>query len=175
MIRSALVVIAVAGLFAAVPAGASAASIADYSCDIESLTVQNELDNGGSGPFTATGTAQCWTDDPTQTFSAQLSASGTYRAQKCSLISVAQPSYLRLTGSLTITPDPASGQPAGTTGVTISTADVATSNTGAGTISLASGQLGYVTVKYANPVLGVIERCGGDPFSPRYRGTFTAG
>jgi hypothetical protein len=174
VIRSALVSIAVTGLFAAVPAGASAASIGDYSCDIESLTVQNELDNGGSGSFTATGSAQCWTDDPTQKFSAQLTASGTYRAQKCSLISVAQPSYLRLTGSLTITPDPASGQPAGTTGVTISTADLGTSNRSVGTITLDSGQTGPVQVSYANPVLGVIARCGGDPFSPVYSGTFLA-
>ena len=96
---------------------------------------------------------------------------GTYRAQKCSLISVAQPSYLVLTGTLTLTP---SGGSAASTGVRISTSDVATSNNSVGTITLDSGQTGPVQVDYASPVLGVIARCGGDPFSPVYSGTFLA-
>lgn len=156
----------------AVPASASADPAAgDYSCDIAALNVQNELMNGQSGSFTAAGGGECWTDDAGAKVATEFSASGTYRAQKCSLISVAQPGYLTLNGTLTIAP---SGSAAVSTGVTISTADVATSNTGAGTISLASGQTGHVTVKYANPVLGVIERCGGDPFRPMYTGTFAA-
>ena len=136
--------------------------------------MQNELDNGGSGTFTATGSAQCWADDPTVKVPTQLSASGTYRAQKCSLISVAQPSYLRLSGSITVTPQSGSGLTGGTTGVEISTADLGTSNRSVGSITLASGQSGPVQVSYASPVLGVIARCGGDPFSPIYKGTFLA-
>jgi hypothetical protein len=31
-----------------------------------------------------------------------------------------------------------------------------------------------VQVDYASPVLGVIARCGGDPFSPEYSGKFLA-
>jgi hypothetical protein len=156
--------------FALVP-GSAGAAVGDYSCDIDSLTVQNELDNGGSGTFTATGSGQCWTSDPTQKVATQFSASGTYRAQKCSLISIVQPSYLVLTGTLTITP---SGLPSGSTGMTISTADVVTANGSVGTIKLASGQTGPVQVDYASPVLGVIARCGGDPFSPEYSGKFLA-
>jgi hypothetical protein len=154
----------------AAPASADPAA-GDYSCDIAALTVQNELMNGQSGSFTASGAGECWTGTTGAKVATQFSASGTYRAQKCSLISVAQPGYLTLNGTLTIAP---SGASPVSTGVTISTADVATSNTGAGTISLASGQTGYVTVKYGSPVLGVIERCGGDPFRPTYKGTFTA-
>jgi hypothetical protein len=155
----------------AIPAASASADPAagDYSCDIAALTVQNELMNGQSGSFTAVGQGECWTGAAGAKVATQFSANGAYRAQKCSLISIAQPSYLTLNGTLTIAP---SGASAVSTGVTISTADVATANTGAGTISLASGQVGAVTVKYANPVLGVIARCGGDPFSPSYSGTF---
>jgi hypothetical protein len=170
MTKRLLIVMGMVAAFALVPASAGAA-VGDYSCDIESLQVQNEFDNGSSGTFTATGNGQCWTGDPTQKVATQFSASGTYRAQKCSLISVVQPSYLVLNGTLTITP---SGLPAGSTGVTISTADVVTSNKSVGTITLASGQTGPVQVSYASPVLGVIARCGGDPFSPEYSGTFLA-
>ena len=84
--------IAAASVFGAVSAAPAGAAVGDLSCDIESLAVQNELDNGGTGTFTATGSAQCWADDPTVKVPTQLSAGGTYRAQKCSLISVAQPS-----------------------------------------------------------------------------------
>ncbi|HEX8053026.1 MAG TPA: hypothetical protein VF517_08530 [Thermoleophilaceae bacterium] len=170
MAKRPLIVVGVMAAFALVP-GSAGAAVGDYSCDIASLQVQNEFDNGSSGTFTATGSGQCWTSDPTKKVATQFSASGTYRAQKCSLISVTQPSYLVLNGTLTITP---SGQTAGSTGMTISTADVVTANHSAGTITLASGQTGPVQVDYASPVLGVIARCGGDPFSPEYSGTFLA-
>jgi hypothetical protein len=171
--RGVCVCVAAAAAVIAIPAAPASADPAagDYSCDISALTVQNELMNGESGSFTAAGAGECSTSVGGAKAATQFSMSGTYRAQKCSLISVAQPSYLTLTGTLTIAP---SGASAVSTGATISTADLATSNTGVGTISLASGQLGHVTVKYGSPVLGVIERCGGDPFSPRYSGTFTA-
>ncbi|HEX8744429.1 MAG TPA: hypothetical protein VF712_14970 [Thermoleophilaceae bacterium] len=171
-IRRGAVALGAAAAMAALPAPASAApSVGDYSCEIASLSVQDEFLNGSSGPFSAGGSGSCWTDDPNQKVATQFSASGTYRAQKCSLISVAQPSYLTLTGTLTLAP---SGASAVSTGVTITTADVATSNSSAGTITLGSGQTGPVTVRYANPVLGVIERCGGDPFRPTYSGRFLA-
>lgn len=170
--RSCLLACAVGAVLAGVPAQASAAPVEDYSCDIASLTVKEELQTGSSGPFTATGTGSCWTDDPRQTVSTQLSASGTYRALRCGLQDPAQPSYLTLTGTLTLTP---SGSSSVSTGVTITTADVATVNESAGTISLDSGQAGYVTVDYGVPVFGVIMRCHGkDEFSPRYTGKFVA-
>ena len=170
--RGISVCVAVAAAVVAVPGSASAApSVGDYSCDIASLAVQNDLMDADSGPFTASGSGECWTDDVNQKTAVSFGASGTYVAQNCSLISVAQPSYLTLTGTLTITP---AGGSAVSTGVTIRTADVATSNNSAGTISLASGQTGYVRVKYKNPVLGVIERCARDPFRPTYTGTFLA-
>ena len=166
---------ALAALAAVAPATASAApTVGDYSCDFD-LSVQTEVYNNSSGPFTAAGTAECWVDDPTQRVPAQLSASGTYTAQKCSLLSVAQPSYLTLRGSLTITPAAGSGWPSGTTGMTITTADVANVDTSAGTIALDSGQSGPVTVQYDKPVLGTIQRCGGgNRFRPQYSGTFLA-
>lgn len=167
--RTSSAAIAGVALVAMVPGTAGAAPVGDYSCDIASLTVQEELYDGQSGPFTASGSGECWTDDRNQRVAAQFSASGNYRAQNCSLISVAQPSYLTLDGTLTITP---AGSPAVSAGVGITTADVATSNTSGGTIALTSGQVGAVTVKYARPVLGVIERCGGDPFRPSYSGSF---
>ena len=167
--RRGLIGLGVALAVACLPAQAGAVEVREYNCDIESLAVQNELDNGSSGSFTASGGGQCWTDQPEVKVATQFSASGSYRAQKCSLISVAQPSYLVLTGTLTIAP---SGQPAVSTGVTISTADLGTSNNSAGTIRLDSGQTGPVQVSYASPLLGFVARCGGDPFSPEYSGTF---
>ncbi|MDQ3935871.1 MAG: hypothetical protein M3340_14705 [Actinomycetota bacterium] len=154
---------------AIVPAPASAAPIGDYSCDITTLRVNEELDNGSSGPFTAAGSAECWTGDVNQKVTTALSASGTYRAQKCHLINPVIPSYLTLTGTITLTP---SGDSAVSTGVTITTADVGTASTGPGTISLGSGQTGYVTARYTNYLLGFVARCGGDGFSPVYSGTF---
>jgi hypothetical protein len=171
-VRGTCLAIGMATVCAVLAAPASAAADPpDYSCDI-GLSVANELYNNSSGTFDAAGAGECWLDDPTDRVQTQFSASGSYVAQRCSLISVVQPSYLTLTGTLTITPAAASGLPAATTGVTITTADVATLNTGAGTISLGSGQLGYVRVKYDNPVLGTIARCGGNRFRPVYNGTF---
>ncbi|HEX8743510.1 MAG TPA: hypothetical protein VF712_10275 [Thermoleophilaceae bacterium] len=170
--RTCLLACAVAAAFTVVPARASAAPVEDYSCDITSLTVHEELQTNRSGPFTASGSANCWTGDAGQKVSTQLSASGTYRALRCGLLDPAQPSYLTLTGTLTLTP---SGSSSVSTGVTITTSDVATVNDSAGTISLESGQAGYVKVDYGVPVFGVIMRChGADPFSPSYTGTFLA-
>ncbi len=167
--RGACVVIGAAAVVAASPAPASAASVGDYSCDIATLRVNEELDNGKSGSFTASGSGECWTGDPQQKTATSFSASGSWVAQKCSLISVAQPSYLTLSGTLTITP---SGGSAASTSVIIKTADVGTANTGPGTISLGSGQSGYVIAKYTSYLLGFVARCGGDGFSPVYSGTF---
>jgi hypothetical protein len=170
--RTYLLACATAAALAVVPAQANAAPVEDYSCDITSLTVQEEFQTGKSGPFTATGSGSCWTDDPNQKVSTQLSASGTYQALRCGLRDPAQPAYLTLTGTLTLTP---SGSSSVSTGVTITTADVATVNESAGTIALDSGQAGYVKVDYGVPVFGVIMRChGADEFSPSYTGTFLA-
>jgi hypothetical protein len=100
--RTCLLACATAATLAAVPAQASAAPVEDYSCEIASLAVHEELQTGNSGPFTATGSGSCWTDDPNQKVSTQLSASGTYRALRCGLTDPAQPSYLTLTGTLKI-------------------------------------------------------------------------
>jgi hypothetical protein len=163
---------AVAALAAIGPAQASAAPVEDYSCEIASLSVHEELQTGKTGPFTASGSGSCWTDNPDQKVGTQFSASGTYQALQCGLGHPAQPGYLTLSGTLTLTP---SGSSAVSTGVTITTADVATVNESAGTISLESGQVGAVTVDYGVPVFGVIMRCHGkDEFSPRYTGRFLA-
>ena len=167
-LRGVCAAIGMAALFV-VPSSASAAPIEDYSCDIASLRVNEELDNGKSGSFTASGSGECWTGDPQQKTAATFSASGSWVAQKCSLISIAQPSYLTLSGTLTITP---SGGSAVSTAVIIKTADVGTANTGPGTISLGSGQTGPVIAKYTSYLLGFVARCGGDGFSPVYSGKF---
>jgi hypothetical protein len=161
----------VVAAFAVVPAQAGAAPVQDYSCDIASLQVNEEFDNGSSGPFTASGTGECWTDDPQQKVSTTFSASGTYVAKKCNLISGVIPAYLTLSGNLTITP---SGSSSMSTTVIIKTSDIVTANSSVGTISLGSGQDGAVTVDYDTSVLGFVARCGGNGFSPDYSGSFLA-
>ncbi|HEX8743526.1 MAG TPA: hypothetical protein VF712_10355 [Thermoleophilaceae bacterium] len=167
-VRTSCLAIGLAVAFAAVPASAGAAGVGDYSCDL-SLSVSTPMDNGSSGSFSASGPGECWLANPTVRVPTQFSASGTYRAQRCSLISIAQPSYLTLTGTLTFTP---SGGSSLSTSVTIKTADVATSNSGAGTITLGSGQQGPITVDYDSGALGFVARCGGGDFQPEYDGTF---
>jgi len=161
----------VAALFVIAPGSAGAATIGDYSCDIASLQVNEEFDNGGSGPFTASGSGECWTGNPQQKVSTTFSASGTYVAKKCNLITGVIPAYLTLSGNLTITPQ---GSSAMSTTAIIKTADIATANSSVGTISLGSGQEGAVTVDYDTSVLGFVARCGGNGFSPDYSGKFLA-
>ena len=167
-VRGILAATVAAAAIAIVPGSASAASIADYSCDMD-LTVTTPMDNGSSGSFSASGTGQCALGDPTKTVPTTFSVSGTYRAQRCSLISVAQPSYLNLSGTLTMTPQ---GSGAMSTSVNISTYDIATMNGAHGTINLGSGQTGITSVSYDSGALGFVARCGGGDFFPEYDASF---
>lgn len=162
--------VATGALVAAVaPAPASAAPTAgDWSCDID-LTVTTVVDNNSSGPLSASGSGACWLADPVARVPTSFSVSGSYRTQRCSLISGVLTSYMNVNGTLTMSP---AGNPTVSTTVSISTADLATLNGSYGTIFLGTGQRGTVSVNYDRGVSGFVARCGGGDFFPKYSGTF---
>jgi hypothetical protein len=163
-------VLAVGVMFAAVPASASAAPTAgDWSCDID-LTVSTVTDNNDSGPLSASGSGACWIgNSPATRIPTQFSLSGSYRTKRCTLISGVIKDYMVVNGTLTMSP---AGNPTVSAYTTISTYDLATANGSYGTIMLATGQTGTVSVNYDRGVSGFVARCGGGDFFPEYSGTF---